>query len=101
MNRRVFLAALTSGALASSNISYTRAASRVFRVAMMAVNEPFSTVFVRHLGNLGYQQGDNLIFELQGSGANMRSDLYAAMAAAIASRHPDVVVAAGSQAVVE
>jgi putative ABC transport system substrate-binding protein len=70
-------------------------------VAMMAVNEPFSTVFVRHLGNLGYRQGDNLIFELQGSGANMRSDLYPAMAAAIASRHPDVVVAAGSQAVVE
>jgi putative ABC transport system substrate-binding protein len=68
---------------------------------MIAVNEPFGTIFVRHLANLGYRQGDNLIFELQGSGANMRSDLYPAMAAAIASRHPDVVVAAGSQSVVE
>ena len=101
MDRRAFLAALSGGALASGASDHARAAGRVFRVAMVAVHEPFSVVFLNHLRALGYRQGENLAFELQGSGANMRADLYPSIAAGVASRHPDVVVAAGSESVIE
>jgi putative tryptophan/tyrosine transport system substrate-binding protein len=101
MDRRAFLTVVAATAGASTAIRRTRAAERVYRVAMMAVHEPFSRIFTGRMRDLGYRLGENFEFELQGSGANMKFELFPAMATAIVSRHPDVIVAAGSEFVVD
>jgi len=90
-----------SGSLLAAPILAMGQVGRVFRVAMFAVNPPFSLVFVNRLRELGYTQNQNLLFELQGSDINMQRDNFPAIAAGIASRHPDVIVAAGSEFVLD
>jgi putative ABC transport system substrate-binding protein len=101
MDRRAFLAIAIGGPLASREIADADAADRVFRVAMLGVNDPFPGVFLQRLRALGYRQGDNLVFETPAEGASIPFDRYPAIAAEIASRHPDVIVAAGSRFVID
>ena len=88
------MAALVGGLVAPVTVD-GQVAGRVFRVAMFAVATPFSRVFLDRMRELGYSQGHNLLFELQAP--EMQTDRFPAIAADLTSRHPDVIVAAGSQ----
>ena len=92
------MAALVGG-LVAPVAAEGQVANRAFRVAMFAVATPFSRVFLDRMRELGYTPGQNLLFELQA--AEMQIDRFPALAADLTSRHPDVIVAAGSRFVLD
>ncbi len=98
MNRRGFIATLVGGLVAPIVVE-GQVANRVVRVAMFAVATPFSRVFLDRMRELGYTEGQNLLFELQA--AEMQIDRFPALAADLTKRHPDVIVAAGSRFVLD
>jgi len=99
MNRRLFIGTLACGVLSAPILAKGQSTSKVYRVAMFAVSTPFSRVFVNRLQELGYTPNQNLLFELQGS--EMQGEHYPGIARGIASRHPDIVVAGGSEFVLD
>src|SRR5262245_66514421 len=99
MNRRLFIGTLASSVISAPILAKGQPSGRMYRVAMFAVSTPFSRVFVNRMQELGYTPNQNLLFELQGS--DMQGERYSGIAAGIASRHPDVVVAGGSEFVLD
>jgi putative ABC transport system substrate-binding protein len=100
--RRTFLLAIGATAVGSVRMVHAQNAARVFRVGMLAVAErqaPFHIAMQRRFGELGYTEGKNFRFE--NFSVEGQWEKLPAAAAALAKSKPDVVVAAGSEAVLK
>jgi len=99
MRRRMVMRTFAATAFASCSIVNAQSTARVYRVAMLYVAAPFSNAFTKRLQELGYEQSRNLRFEVAGSDVPLGQ--LSAVAQAMADRRPDVMVAAGSEAVLD
>jgi putative tryptophan/tyrosine transport system substrate-binding protein len=100
--RRKFLVVLGASAVGAARIVHAQSATRVFRVGWLGTSErrtPFSIAMERRFSELGYIEGKN--FKLEARIIHNQWDKLPAAAAELAQDKPDVVIAAGGEAVLK
>jgi putative tryptophan/tyrosine transport system substrate-binding protein len=106
MDRRAFFCGLTLGALSSTVVGEAQQATRVYRVGCLLsyplTRTPLLEVFEQGLRDAGYVRGINLAIELRYPLSwvdSRRDELLDGLAADMAGRHFDVIVAAWNPAI--
>lgn len=94
----MFIGALGAGLFATRSIARAQTEGRIFRVGMLGVASPFNVIFLDRLRELGYEEGRNLLFDFQ---VGTRPDQLPAIARQLVNNRPDVIVAAGSESVLD
>jgi len=92
IGRRELLAALGSAAAAWPLAARAQQPAKSYRVAYLALLDDQDAVVVKHrLGELGYSEGKNLIFDFRSAGG--QPDRLSQLAADFVKTNPDVLVA--------
>ena len=97
ISRRAFVASLTSGLLAAPLAAGAQQPGKVYRVGILG-NAPSAAwdVFRHRLRDLGYVEGQNIVFEYRWSEGNV--ERFPSLAVELAGLKVDVIVAVGNMA---
>ena len=98
MDRRTFLATLSGGLLAAPLGSEAQTAGRVYRVGILGntPNPPMESVLREGLRELGWVEGQNLVFERRYSEG--RNERHPALAAELVRLQPHIIMTSGTSA---